>query len=111
MKIYHVIKTFMVSSNLYYQVPEGTIFIYGPKYKAEIDKSRYPPIINLTKDKFNQIKKAANGNIREIEIKDEKIEKILSIDKERRKNEAKIKSKLRDLTTILNEEIFYLNND
>ena len=104
MKVYLASRRFGVAEENYFEVPEGTVFIYNDKYKKEMDSTRYPIIINLSGEKFSKIKSAGNGNLLEIEIEDEKMEKIFKLDNEKKKRERAIKKKLENLLNGTNKK-------
>ncbi len=107
MKVYIASRRFQVAKETYFQVPEGTIFVYNGKYRIEMDRTRYPPIITLPKDKFDQIKSAGNGNLLEMDIEDKKIEKIFELNEEKNRTEDMIKDKLKAINDKINKELFY----
>ena len=97
MRVYIVKKRFSVNNHLYFEVPEGTIFIYNGKYRFEIDTTRQPPIIPLAGEKLEYIRSAANGSLLEKEISDKKIKELFMLDKERKRIEESIKGRLERL--------------
>ena len=101
----------MVSENRYFQVPAGTIFIFNKKYRLEIDENRYPSVISLSGDKFEQIMHAGNGNLLESNVEDSQIEQIFNLNKERKKKEETIKDKLRIMLAKITKEGFYKNRE
>ncbi len=104
MKVYIASRRFKVAKGYYFEVPEGTIFVYNGKYRIEMDRTRYPPIINLSREKFNNIKFAGNGDLLEIDIEDEKIERIFEINLERKKKEETIKRELENILYKVNKK-------
>ena len=101
MKIYMASRRFSVAKDTYFEVPEGTVFVYNGKYRIEMDKTRYPSVINLSKAKFNKIRLAGNGSLLEIEIDDKNIEQIFELNEERKRREEKIKNKLETMSRTL----------
>lgn len=104
MKIYLASRRFSVTKENYFDVPEGTVFVYNDKYKKEMDSTRYPIIVGLSGRNFNEIKSAGNGNLLEVEIGDEKIEEIFRLEKTKKKIEEKIKRKLENLLNSTNKK-------
>ena len=97
MKIYLASRRFSITKETYFDVPEGTVFVYNDKYKKEMDSTRYPVIIGLSGRNFDEIKSAGNGNLLEVDIRDEKIEEILELDNKKKRIEKAIKKKLENL--------------
>lgn len=104
MKIYLASRRFRVSNEGYFEVPEGTVFVYNEKYKVEMDNTRYPVIISLSGEKFRGIKSSGNGDLLEVDIEDKKIEKIFELEKEKKKKERAIKNKLENLLNSTNKK-------
>ena len=104
MKIYLASRRFSITKKNYFDVPEGTVFVYNDKYKKEMDSTRYPVIIDLSGRNFNEIKSVGNGNLLEVEIRDEKIEEILELDNTKKKIEKAIKKKLENLLNSTNKK-------
>lgn len=94
MKVYIAQTRFSVHQNEYFEVPEGTLFVYSDRYRFEMDINRYPAIIPLQREKLEQVKSAANGNLLEKEVDDAKIEEFYKLNEERKSVEVSIKRKL-----------------